>query len=150
MVVRIPFLYRSNTPSWFVGLLLPPPPPPLGTVQDPILYGLNACRVGRLWFTCNFTFSSCYPLISKEITLFALIKSLAYAVILRIAIKLRITLLTDPSSETLISYPDLPGHAKGRSGKVRFMLMCISGESRNLAHAAIAYVRNLLPFARGL
>ena len=50
----------------------------------------------------------------------------------------------------LISYPDLPGHAKGRSGKVRFMLMHISGESRNPGHAAIAHVRKLLPFARGL
>ena len=33
---------------------------------------------------------------------------------------------------------------------VRFILMRISGESRNLGHAAIAHVRKLLPFARGL
>ena len=55
----------------------------------------------------------------------------------------------DPG-QGLISYPDLPGHAKGRSGKVRFMLMRISGESRNPGHAANAHVRKLLPFARGL
>ena len=30
------------------------------------------------------------------------------------------------------------------------MLMRISGESRNPGHAAIAHVRKLLPFARGL
>ena len=50
----------------------------------------------------------------------------------------------------VISYSNLPGHAKGRSGKVRFMLMRISGESRNPGHAANAHVRKLLPFARGL
>ena len=49
-----------------------------------------------------------------------------------------------------MSYPDLPEHAKGRSGKVRFMLMRINSESRNPGHAAIAHVRKLLPFARGL
>ena len=54
------------------------------------------------------------------------------------------------SRRPVISYPDLPGHAKGRSGKVRFMLMRISGESRNPGHAAFAHIRKLLPFARGL
>ena len=42
-----------------------------------------------------------------------------------------------------------PSLAPG-SGKVRFMLMRISSESRNPGHAAIAHARKLLPFARGL